>query len=158
MGTYGVDMIPIILAVLTFLPFNAPEVVWPELSLEAQMAFIDVVRPDPIVQYVSTGRAAAKPSSRPLPPVQVEALIRTYFQPADVEWALRVSFCESGWDASAKNPTSSASGLFQHLARFWDDRSARAGWAGASIWDAEANTAVAAWLFVTGGPSHWVCK
>ncbi len=89
---------------------------------------------------------------------QWRPLVEQYFRPDDVPWAMRVMACESGGDPYAKNPTSSASGLFQHLARYWDERSAKAGWAGASIWDPEANIAVAAWLFYTGGPGHWVCK
>lgn len=85
-------------------------------------------------------------------------LISKYFQPGDVPWAMRVMACESGGDPNAKNPTSTASGLFQHLASYWDGRSVAAGWGGADIFDPEANVAVAAWLFYTGGPSHWVCK
>ena len=127
---------------------------WPE-RLDQQMALIEEWRhtPEPVVlptQYA--------PPSHPIPPTEIETLIRQYFQPEDVEWGLRVSWCESHWDASAKNPTSSASGLFQHLARFWPERSAAAGWAEASIWDPVANTAVAAWLYESGGPGHWVCK
>jgi len=85
-------------------------------------------------------------------------LVMTYFQAVDIPWAMRVMSCESGGSPTAKNPGSSASGLFQHLARYWPSRSVAAGWAGASIWDPEANIAVAAWLFYTGGRSHWVCK
>ena len=113
---------------------------------------IDELRPEPILLPVIARK------SHPLPPAHVETLIRRYFDEVDVEWALRVSYCESHWDAAAKNPTSSASGLFQHLARFWDGRSTRAGWAGASIFDPVANTAVAAYLYYSGGPGHWECK
>ena len=94
----------------------------------------------------------------PLAPAYIETLIQTYFLEPDWEWARRVSFCESGWDASAKNPNSSASGLFQPLARYWDQRSAWYGWAGADIFDPVANTAVSAGLYYDGGPGHWVCK
>jgi hypothetical protein len=49
--------------------------------------------------------------------------------------------------------------LFQHLASAWEARSEAAGIAGASIWDPEANVAVAAWLFYEGGGKrHWTCK
>lgn len=89
---------------------------------------------------------------------QWRPLVETYFLPADVPWAMRVMACESGGNPLAKNPNSSASGLFQHLARYWDARSAKAGWAGASIWDPEANIAVAAWLYYNSGPQHWTCK
>ena len=49
--------------------------------------------------------------------------------------------------------------LFQHLGKYWDERSRQAGWYGASIYDPEANIAVAAWLFYTqGGRRHWTCR
>jgi len=81
------------------------------------------------------------------------------FFPADrVEWALRIMECESKGKPDAKNPTSSASGLFQHLARLWPPRAEAAGFAGADVFDPFANIAVAAWLLENGGPSHWVCK
>jgi hypothetical protein len=49
-----------------------------------------------------------------------------------------------------------ASGLFQHLASMWPERSAAAGWSGADVFDPVANTAVAAWLvYDFGGWSHW---
>lgn len=120
----------------------------------------DLVRQDPPPPPVRTVRPPAPRPAR-VAPANVEQwrpLVEKYFSPADVPWAMRVMACESGGDHLAKNPRSSASGLFQHLARYWDDRSAKAGWAGASIWDPEANIAVAAWLYYTGGPGHWVCK
>ncbi len=89
---------------------------------------------------------------------QWRPLVETYFAADQVERAMRIMRCESGGLPTAKNPGSSASGLFQHLARYWPSRSNSAGWAGASIWDPEANIAVAAWLQRTGGWSHWVCR
>ena len=86
-------------------------------------------------------------------------LVSFYFEPEDVDWAVRIIDCESEGNPFAKNSRSSASGLFQHLASAWEKRSADAGWAGAPIWDPEANIAVAAWLFYEGGgKSHWTCK
>ena len=86
------------------------------------------------------------------------SLVEKYFRPKDVEWALGVMSCESGGNPNAKNAHSSASGLFQHLARYWPERSVKAGWGGASIWDPEANIAVAAWLLDKAGKGSWVCK
>ncbi len=83
--------------------------------------------------------------------------VERYWLPEDVSWALTVMDCESEGDPYAKNPNSSASGLFQQLGRFWPERAASAGWAGASVFDPEANIAVSAWLFSWGGSSHWVC-
>ena len=111
-----------------------------------------------------------EPPPRVSPPPTVEyvgdvedwrPLIQSWFLPADVPWAMRVMDCESEGNPNAKNPGSTASGLFQHLATYWDDRSGRAGWGGADIFDPVANVAVAAWLYYLpeeGGPGHWVCK
>jgi hypothetical protein len=81
-------------------------------------------------------------------------LVAAYFPADQVNLALRVMVCESGGNPTAKNPGSSASGLFQHLGKYWTKRSAAAGFAGASIFDPTANVAVAAWLAAQGW-SHW---
>lgn len=85
-------------------------------------------------------------------------LVAMYFPEDRIEWALRIVSCESGGDPNAKNPHSSASGLFQHLGRLWPDRAAKAGFPGADVFDPVANIAVAAWLLDNGGTGHWVCK
>lgn len=83
-------------------------------------------------------------------------LVEQFFEPRHVDRALRVIACESGGRVAAKNPTSTASGLFQHLASMWPERSADAGWPGADVFDPVANVAVAAWLvYDFGGWSHW---
>ena len=83
-------------------------------------------------------------------------LVYTYFEPDDVDRALAVIECESGGDPNAKNPNSTASGLFQHLASMWPERSVAAGWSGHGVFEPEANVAVAAWLVYDGGGwSHW---
>lgn len=87
---------------------------------------------------------------------QWRPLVQTYFSPDDVDWAMRVMGCESGGNPDAKNPRSTASGLFQHLGSLWPGRSSAAGWAGSSIFDPTANVAVAAWLvYQGGGKGHW---
>jgi hypothetical protein len=83
-------------------------------------------------------------------------LVSQFFESRHVDRALRIISCESGGRANAKNPTSTASGLFQHLGSLWASRSAKAGWAGSDIFDPVANVAVAAWLvYDDGGWSHW---
>lgn len=80
---------------------------------------------------------------------------------ADVHRFLRIMQCESAGLPDAKNPNSSASGLMQHLTRFWPDRSARAGLPNANVFDPYANIFVSAWLALEapeGGWHHWVCK
>ena len=74
---------------------------------------------------------------------------------------MRVMACESLGDPNARNPRSGASGLFQHMPRYWPERSAAAGFGGRSIFDPEANVGVAAWMiyeYPGGGWKHWVCK
>lgn len=83
-------------------------------------------------------------------------LVDKYFDDGDFDRAMEIIQCESGGDPNAKNPRSTASGAFQHLASMWPDRSVKAGWAGYSVFDPEANVAVAAWLVYEGGGwSHW---
>lgn len=86
-------------------------------------------------------------------------VVEQYFRANDVGWALAIIKCESGGNPDAKNKYSTASGLFQHLASYWSERSVKAGWAGHDVFDPEANIAVAAWLlYEGGGKSHWVCR
>lgn len=83
-------------------------------------------------------------------------LVELFFRAEHVDSALRIIACESRGDPAARNPRSSATGLFQHLGRLWPARAAAAGWGGASITDPVANVAVAAWLVYEGGGwSHW---
>jgi len=87
-------------------------------------------------------------------------LINRYFLPDDRAWARQVAFCESSaqtYDTeSAVVSSALAVGWFQHLAKFWSERSEKAGVPGASPFDTEANVAVAAWLFYEGGGArHW---
>ena len=87
---------------------------------------------------------------------QWRTLVAAYFRAADVELALRIMGCESGGKPAAKNPNSSATGLFQHLGKYWASRSAAAGWGGFDRTHPEANIAVAAWLRdQKGGWLHW---
>lgn len=81
-------------------------------------------------------------------------LFGRYFSGDEVDVALRIAVCESGLNTNAYNPAGYG-GLFQHSVAQWDDRAAAAGWAGASIYDGEANTAVAYWLYTQSGWSPW---
>ena len=87
-------------------------------------------------------------------------LIDRYFRTADRPWARRVAFCESSGQIhdtrSVVVSSALAVGWFQHLAKFWDERSEKAGVPGASPFDSQANVLVAAWLFYEGGGArHW---
>lgn len=95
----------------------------------------------------------------PANPTSVEdwrPLVEVFFEERHVEKALRVMGCESRGDPDAKNPRSTASGLFQHLASMWPDRSVGAGFAGIDVFDPIANVGTAAYLVYDGGGwGHW---
>jgi hypothetical protein len=88
-------------------------------------------------------------------------LINAYFEPEDREFFTWLAYCESSADprdiySDAIHPKSKATGWFQHLPKFWMERSVRAGFVGFSIDHPEANVGVAAWLFYEdGGAKHW---
>ncbi len=106
-----------------------------------------------------TTTTTTPPTGGKLTEAAVRGIIALFFAPEDVELALEISYCESRWDPGATNRSSGAAGLFQHIPRFWADRSAAAGWAGANIYDAHANTAVSAWLVYEGGGwIHWAAS
>lgn len=90
---------------------------------------------------------------------EVRELVAAHFEGADVNRAIRVAWCASSFNPSSINPATGASGLFQHLPENWAEHSAAAGRPAASIFDPEANVAVAAWMLyeLPGGWSHWDC-
>ena len=71
---------------------------------------------------------------------------------------MRVMWCESRGDPDAINEESGASGLMQHIPRYWDDRARSAGFQGASPFNPIANIYASVWLLDVGGWSHWECK
>lgn len=142
-----------LVAIVNPLPIQSPEIIWSELNLEQQMAIIELWRPDPPpVRVVEKPAQTLAPVGEPW----FQPLIKRYFKPADYQWAARVSLCESGWRADAKNKTSTASGLFQVLEGWWSGE--WSAWPAFDPFDAESNVEFAAWLYYTGGPQHWVCK
>lgn len=66
-----------------------------------------------------------------------------------------IAKCESGYNPNAKNPRSSASGLFQHLARYWPARAEAVGMPGASVFDPVANARAAALMMSEQGSQPW---
>ena len=86
-------------------------------------------------------------------------LIRRYFKPEDRELAHKIAFCESSarsWHIGSEVVSHAyAIGWFQHLAKYWTERSEKAGWGDYHPFHAEANVAVAAWLFYSSGVHHW---
>ena len=79
-------------------------------------------------------------------------LVEEHFEPGDVPRALDIMRCESGGNPYAKNPTSTASGLFQHLKGWWGGA-----WGPAfDPFDPNASVENAARLrYLNGGWSDW---
>lgn len=93
----------------------------------------------------------ASPVSGWLSEVEVRALVSLYFEPGDVNRAVRVAWCESRFDPDSVDRRTGGSGLFHHLPRYWDERASNSGFAGSHPADAEASTAAAAWAVYSGG-------
>lgn len=69
---------------------------------------------------------------------------------------LRIAKCESGYNQFAKNPFSTAKGVFEFLDSTWANQPA--GKRGVSVYDADANVQAAVWLLAHGKFSMWQCK
>lgn len=93
----------------------------------------------------------ASPTSGWLSEVEVRKLVSKYFDPTDVNRAVRIAWCESRFDPNAVDLRTGGIGLFNHLPRYWEERAANAGYPGAEATDAEAATAAAAWEVYNGG-------
>ena len=86
-------------------------------------------------------------------------LINEYFEPEDRALARRIAFCESSGQThdvgSDVVSDALAVGWFQHLAKYWGERSGKAGWGDYHPFHGRANVAVAAWLYYSSGVHHW---
>ncbi|MGH7904775.1 MAG: transglycosylase SLT domain-containing protein, partial [Candidatus Dormibacteraceae bacterium] len=102
--------------------------------------------------------AAAVPAATvPAAAGTIPGIIRGAFSPQGpgaVNWALKVAYCESGYNPNAVNPGSGTEGLFQFMPSTW----ARTPWGRDSPFDASANAHAAAWLYQREGGSPWQCK
>lgn len=95
---------------------------------------------------------------------QWRGLVAAYFLPENVDAALRVLGCETGWtgDPSSKNPISSAAGLFQFLRSTWNRVAVPLGYGdydSGAVFDPVANVHAASVLSKGGsdwGP--WSCQ
>lgn len=87
---------------------------------------------------------------------EVEQLIRHHaavVRIADVDLVVRIASCESGLRWDAKNPHSTAAGVFQYLARVWANT--EAGRMGLSVFDADANIRMAVSHIAAHGTAAW---
>lgn len=88
--------------------------------------------------------------------IEVQAIV-AQVNPQD---ALRVSFCESSHDAQARNPHSSAGGLWQFTdGTFLDGiRWMGVDWKLEDKYDPYKSTLMAMWFINKEGYNRWVCK
>lgn len=92
----------------------------------------------------------ASPVSGWLSEVEVRSLVEKYFEPTDVNRAVRIAWCESRFDPNAVDMQTGGVGLFAHLPRYWEERAGNAGFPGIPATDPEASTAAAAWEVYNG--------
>jgi hypothetical protein len=97
----------------------------------------------------SSGTIASSTSGW-LSEVEVRALVSLYFEPTDINRAVRIAWCESRFDPNAIDLRTGGVGLFNHLPRYWDERATNAGFPGVDATDAEASTAAAGWEVYNG--------
>lgn len=113
---------------------------------------------DDASESASSGTIAS-PTSGWLSEVEVRAIVEVYFEPTDVNRAVRIAWCESRFDPTDVDTRTGGVGLFNHLPRYWDERSDNAGFAGVAATDPEASTAAAAWEVYNGaGWDIFTCK
>jgi resuscitation-promoting factor RpfB len=105
-------------------------------------------------------RAGVAQAAPPAPAGDVQAIIIAAAARwgADANQLLRVARCESGFNPNAYNGLFGASGVFQFIPSTWARNSPRAGYAGASVFDAVANVNTAAMMFAEGQAGQWSCK
>ena len=137
-----------------------------QLSTSANTLAVQVQEATPEDERAETTAATTEAESEPTMPgtgwlseVEVRALVSLYFKPADVNRAVRVTWCESRFDPKAKDHRSGGTGLFKHLPKYWADRAAAAGFPDADPTDPEASVAAAAWaIYNDGGWDIFACK
>lgn len=105
-------------------------------------------------------RVGSRPVAPPRAPPEIERIIRTAATRwgADPDQLMRVAYCESRYDPHAFNPRANDSGLFQFIPSTWAANSIRAGYGGASPFDAVANANTAAMMFGRNQSWQWTCK
>ncbi len=89
---------------------------------------------------------------------QWRSLTLAYFGPDRVNTAMCLMAFESGGNPDAKNPNSTAAGLFQFLKRTWDsvpNEVTGGTYSSGQVYEAEPNIRAAAWLQQAAGWSQW---
>ncbi len=113
----------------------------------------------PVVVPKSVPKPVDIPSSSSVASIITAAANRHGIDPAR---ALRIAQCESGLNPQSVNynynENGYPSGLFQHLSGYWPARAAQHGYAGASVFDAEANANVTMAMWASGSAGLWECQ
>lgn len=116
-----------------------------------------------------TQTASASPAPKPKATVRassnrsVESIVRqaAVRHGLNPDWFVRLAMCESTMNPNSVNydyyENGHPSGLFQHITGYWPQRAKDHGYAGASVFNAEANANVTAAMWKSG--SHlWECQ
>ncbi len=134
--------------------------------------------PEPTPTPIPEPTATPEPTPTPIPePTPTPELLDTVYEQSIERWRrtvrgalseyglvdqednfMRVLWCESRGDPNALNQESGASGLMQHIPRYWEERARLSGFQGASPFDPVANIYAAVWLLDIGGWEHWECN
>ena len=79
----------------------------------------------------------------------------------DPNYAVQIAMCESTMNPNAVNTSyyenGNPSGLYQHISGYWPARAAKYGYAGASVFNAEANANVTMAMWKDGAKGLWEC-
>ena len=118
----------------------------------------------PLPAPVSQGKVSGL-VSWPIPSKEEAQRLITFwanYYGIDAQRALRITYCESGWNSAARNKTSSAAGLYQFLSSTFNSTAIASGhpeWTYRThVLNAEVNAQLGAWLAKNGGWQHWVCR
>lgn len=133
-------MAVVLAAALTFTP------VMGERWIPAE--YLDDIRKEAAHRNHTSGDVAAPPPTTGVE--QWRQLVAAYTR-WDVDRMLRIMECESHGNPAAKNPRSSATGLFQIMG-FWQKV-----WPG-DYTDPQTNVAVAYQIWLAQGYRAWVCR
>ncbi len=89
----------------------------------------------------------------------VRAIIEDYFEPEDVDQAIRLCWCLSSFNSRSFDPVSGNAGLFKLPNDQWEELSGNVRLTGANIFDPVANIKAAAWIVYndSAGWANWVC-
>lgn len=89
----------------------------------------------------------------------VRDIIDNYFEPIDVDRAIRLCWCLSSFNSRSFDPISGDAGLFKIPVDRWEELTRQVRLVGAEIFDPVASVKVAAWLVYEDELSwaNWVC-